>query len=57
MTRKKQKDEKVDIFSLNTFDGSLPELKSTTTIKKSKKNFKKRDPKQELETARMDAVE
>lgn len=57
MAKNKKLDEEVVIFKLNTFDGSLPELKSKTTIKKSKKNLKKRDPQEDLETARMDAVE
>jgi len=57
MPKKKKLDEKVTIFKLNTFDCSLPKLISKTTIKKSKKSSKKRDPQQELETAMMDAVE
>lgn len=57
MPKKKKLDEKVTIFKLNTFDGSLPKLIGKTTIKKSKKSSKKRDPQQELETAMMDSVE
>lgn len=57
MAKNNKLDEEVVIFKLNTFDGSLPELKSKTIIKKSKKHLKKRDPQQDLETARMDAVE
>jgi len=37
MPKKKKLDEKVTIFKLNTFDGSLPELISKTTIKKFQK--------------------
>lgn len=57
MVKKKKSGEKIVIFELNTFDGSLPQLKTETTIKKSNKKTKKRDPKQDLETARMDAIE
>ena len=57
MVKKKKSGEKIVIFKLNTFDGSLPQLKTETTIKKSNKKTKKRDPKQDLETARMDAIE
>ncbi|BDZ71605.1 hypothetical protein [Methanobacterium petrolearium] len=40
MPKKKKLGEKVKIFKLNTFDGSLPELIGKTTIKKSKKVLK-----------------
>lgn len=57
MTDNKKMDEKVVIFTLNSFDGNIPELTLKPSIKKSKGAFKKRDPKQDLEIARMDAVE
>lgn len=57
MPKKKKSNEDIVIFKLNTFDGSLPELITKTTVKKSKKSLKRGDPRQDLETVRMDAVE
>lgn len=56
MTDNKKMDETVVIFTLNSFDGNIPELTLKPSIKKSKGALK-RDPKQDLEIARMDAVE
>jgi hypothetical protein len=57
MSSKKKIGEKVVIFKLNSFNNNIPELTIKPSIKKSKGTHKKRDPKQDLETARMDAVE
>ncbi len=57
MTNKKKMDEKIVIFKLNSFDGNIPELTVKPSIKKSKGVNKKRDHQQDLENARMDAVE
>jgi Zn finger protein HypA/HybF involved in hydrogenase expression len=57
MIQKKELDKNAVVFALNTFNENTLELTSKTSIKKSKGTIKKRDPKQDLETARMDAVE
>jgi len=58
MVRKKKKaDEEVQVIKFYQLNGSFPELKSTATIKKSKKSRRKRDIKYELENTKMDMIQ
>ncbi len=58
MAKKKKKlEEEGQVFKLFPSDGSFPELTSRATIKKSKKNKKKRDVELELRNTQMDMIQ
>jgi hypothetical protein len=55
--KKKKLEEEGQVFKSFPSDGSFPELTSKATIKKSKKNKKKRDVQLDLTNTQMDMIQ